>query len=990
APAGTLQASVARVLGDGAAGSRATLSADGKLTFDGAGFVPSQIDAALSAKGLKGVDLTANISVAGAQVQAQLTIAALQTLKKAGDDAVTVSESGTISVKDGAIDRAEVSALVSTALGQKLTLDTTGHLVDAAGKISGDASAKLKLALDHTTIDGTGQLAWKDGKIDSATVSATLGGAKLTGGATLAVNADGTEVALTAKAAGGKVGADGSFELDKGKLTALSASSNLVIGSVDKPAGSLKGLVAVSNNAAGRSGKIDVDAEVSAGILSASAGVSASVSVAPLAVDAKKGGDDAVRARVIAAGGGAYETWAGSFGAKVSVGITANVGPAGIPVTVGIRAGAGHTISASAVVRAPSVDASAPLVTIMHAPESAADVLAMRAGEAWTDQADHDLLIGGNVALGAVVPGSAAGVSVGGDVSFHVSGNLKREIFFDGERVRVRISRGEGKVAVESIQMGVHLEPSALKLPGGDAESAIAQKAAPLVEKYASLGFQQSWEQDAQSGVAFEMMFDPKNPAAASALTDLLRGNLTSAQKLAADGGPGVVLTKAVRTSLRSEQASSTLSGGGAALDRVSKWIDDKTQSFDPAGVTFVDDTEGTTSSKATLPWRTSSWSSDIKLVHQQTIASTSSKDDKLGAIEATTSIGRPVDVASPEAMLSFVHVDVSAASKPTSLLQLKGYVGGANAVLDAFAVPLAQRGSFGDLAGALSDGKAPARSGPLGGLVDGRFGATRFEIEGVVGPAGLAQILKATPDACVRAFLAAQGGLQSDTPLLASKAGLAAHIAADKNCTFAPRDNGAYELFDNKQRSIGILSDAQLTDLQTKVLAALRFDVQPRDDDDPLLQDIAQSTGIQMRSIDFLWARAMKSEAQELADAVQKAQALVAARDPAKSSAADNDKFLDDLDGLFRKALKDRLPARLAFVMLAGKDNATLRGGIAMQKDARAAIATAIGKPVTTTSGGADFAFNAGTAPTDPAIAGTLANAASTDGAWMSRDGVA
>jgi hypothetical protein len=199
-----------------------------------------------------------------------------------------------------------------------------------------------------------------------------------------------------------------------------------------------------------------------------------------------------LRAAISRESGAHFQEWSGSFTGQLTAGISANVGAAGVPITVGMRLGAGKSLKATAITIAPVVEKAPPLVTIMRPPADADDVEKMHPGESWSDSAAHQFLIGGNVALGSRIPGGIAGVTIGGDISFLVNGNLNRKITCKAPGViEVEIGRAQGEERIAALSLSAKLDAGALakNLPGGGAVKALEEKALPILAKAAELSF---------------------------------------------------------------------------------------------------------------------------------------------------------------------------------------------------------------------------------------------------------------------------------------------------------------------------------------------------------------------------------------------------------------------------------------------------------------------------------------------------------------------
>ena len=131
------------------------------------------------------------------------------------------------------------------------------------------------------------------------------------------------------------------------------------------------------------------------------------------------------------------------------------------------------------------------------------DVLRMSPGESWEDSAERTFLVGGNVKVGWTIPGGD--VSIGGDLSYAVSANVRRKIVCMSTGViRVKIARGEGSVTVTTLNVGVGTDIGGqLKNVGPEALGKILDKAKPLLEQVGKVQFTQAWTNSATDTVFY-------------------------------------------------------------------------------------------------------------------------------------------------------------------------------------------------------------------------------------------------------------------------------------------------------------------------------------------------------------------------------------------------------------------------------------------------------------------------------------------------------
>jgi hypothetical protein len=310
--------------------------------------------------------------------------------------------------------------------------------------------------------------------------------------------------------------------------------------------------------------------------------------------------------------------------------------------------------------------------------------------------------------------------------------------------------------------------------------------------------------------------------------------------------------------------------------------------------------------------------------------------------------------------MLSHVSLQAKAQAKPLTRDRLHRWGHVVGALRSAFAGSGQEAGNWSELEADLQ-GKIPKKLGP-GSLL----------LEAQISDEGLLRIL-AHSRAQVCSTLLELSQVDQDVPLVVSKAGLAAKIAEQKRCTAVQRDNGDYELFD-KRRSLGILSDAQLERLQTKMLGMIVPWESPADDQSPYLDEIARVTGVRISRMEYLWGGVVKTSVERRSDRFELLKRLVLER--AKQTSTEH--YFDQVDAEFEKTIGNDPIARLAMVVLAGPKGAQVRGGVVLSPQGRKGLKASGESPAT----GADFWFSLGDAPKNPKIT----NLAATDGSFMTR----
>ncbi|MFO0722707.1 MAG: hypothetical protein U1E65_02910 [Myxococcota bacterium] len=825
------------------------------------------------------------------------------------------------------------------------------------------------------------------------------------------------------------VDASGKLILADGKLSAADGSKLGVSFGGTK----LKAGASITALGQGASGSADLKLEdgFEIGFLRGNASAGSKVSVSPYAPSANNP-DDAVRL----ASGQSYQAWSGQFEAQASVGASAILGAAGIPVQLGAKAGGAKGLKATAIILASDDP------RLIRMPSSAQDVRAMQPGEAWSDTADRSVLIGGNVALGYRVPNTPAGLTVGGDVSYNVKGSFERQFDrLEGDQVRVRIKRGAGDSDVKSIALGSSIAVAGgLKLPSGKVAQAITDKALPMLERAAQAGFKETWQKNGSDDIALEFMVDLSSPIAADALTRLLHDDFTGAQALALQPKSGVVLTQAVETTVRSESDEESLSLGLLKENDLDQWLDAKVKSADAAGEKFEETIKGSNKEDAILPWSTD-WSSDVSLLHRQRVSLGSAGGADLGRFGTRLGIAHPFEEAPITAVDSTISIGLRAGDTQTSQSDLLRWIQTGSALLDAMGLAKEDRQGFEVLAAAIREGKTPTRTGLALGLVDRRYGKTEAVIEGAVSKAGLHKILSTGREEAVAAYLEILAGT-SATPLIISKLGIAQKVAErlssklDAGCVAAPVGGGAYEILgkDTGER-VAHLSAEALATAQAQILEKVQsaepeasialpsfgtMEVQgPQPLSAPLTDQVLSMAAATILSTVGLapvdknpsfagpgrpprpgaktWAPEIKSsggdysasqsalrEAKAFADQLEEAQRFVEkALDP--KAPMGSTAFYDQMDRMFRAMMKDQIAPRLSLLALAGTEGAFIRGGLAMDRSAVETMRKN-GVPVKPSADGADFYFSAGVDPTSAELALALPGMDKADGSWMRR----
>lgn len=986
------KASARRLLGD-----RASIESSGSVRFNGTGLKPAHVQAALTLKGAQGVDVTGAIVYEDGKLTAQLSVAAIQRLKvlSGNEGSIQIQENGTVEIKDGRIDRAEVGALLSVATSKKLNLTADGKLVYQDGKpLEGEMSAQLEAVWGQTTLNASGKLTLKDGQLaiaDGSTLSAQFAGASVdaTAGITF-VDKDTTQLDIGAKSLGGQLDATGSLILEKGRIQSGSLSTNLVVGGDGEPSYQLRGLVAIKNwSESSKDAKVDANFRLKTEVLSFASGITASVVVGPAPA---KGEDAELRKRVAKDTGVTYRQWSGTFKAFAEVGATANLSASGVPITLGVRSRGETRLQATAVTVSPPGQTQPGFFTVLRGPTSADAVLRMSPGESWQDSADRTFLVGGNVKVGWTIPGGD--VSLGGDLSYTVMANVRRKVLCTRAGVvRVEISRGEGAATVTTLSVGATLEVGdQLKNVGSKVLGQILEKAKPLLEEAGKVQFTNEWTNSTQDTVFYAFEFDLADFEACLALTHLLNDNFVAAQG-AARSAVGIRLLRATREFVTTQIDDAKLVALGLDAQKWSQWVSTNNASIIDGKLTFEEVMHGDTRGKRLLPWN-GKWTSQIKLVHRQTtpIALGETDAEDFGKVSSVIGLGRPFEMGDARTMSNFVTLHIIAYDKKASLADVRGYVGATMALLDVLRVPAAQRGTLGEFSLALDADKVPEKKGPF----DSRFGEGILGIQALVSPSGLVHILKQSPEACRNAYLHVAGRARNRLPLVVAPWGIARRLANAQNLEVRSNEDGSFEFLDPKSGALRLtLTGEEMTKLQNQIIESV-----PRvaglsinsHETSAVLATGGTWQGTKRPSkwfsidrTDALWGRTLLGRAGAFADAIQKARAVaepILAGDP--SIEVDTEAVYDRLDTLFQKAAAPNLMARLALVGLAG-DGVYLRGGLGVAPEAIRQM-QAMGFTSAPNAKGADVSFVVGALPVLPELASTFENLDDTTGAWMDR----
>ncbi|MBI5507646.1 MAG: hypothetical protein HY903_02720 [Deltaproteobacteria bacterium] len=672
---------------------------------------------------------------------ASVGLAAFKRLKvlEAGGS-VALTPDGKITIKDGKLDRAELSLLVATIFGERASLDTQGRVVFAGGKTDLTLSAKLATAVAGTRLDASGTLRLAGGAPEATVaVNGLFPGIGAKAGATLAIKgADEVKVGLklSALGAGTRVSGDGTLSFGPRAVEA-GLTTNLVVGASDDSALALGGLVTVAD---GRRAA-ELNAKLHAGLLSGAVGIGTESAVElyrPTAADAGR--------QAIAKAGGFWSLRTASFDAKGEVGVGATVMLGAVPLTLGFGANGTTRREVRALTIHPTeADATEQArFTVLRPPQSVAAVLAMQPFEMISEAGTQALGFRGQLAVG--IAQGAARLAAGGELYYQTTGELSRDIErLAQSRVRVRFRRGAGKLDVKALSASVGLQG-----PGVAGASTIGQQLAPTLQQVAEVGLRLSFERLNQGDSCFDFTFDLSTPQGALAFSHALANELGEAQHWAEYEGSGVQLNAAVDTHLAARTRTAALSLGPLQGLDVDRLADKVSKTLTPGNVVFGDAVERDSFSKSILPWKPSERVT-VKFVRETEARKVSAAP----AVPAAATVGPlavrrlapPTPGQAASRARSLLGVRVRLEDKMTSLDDLqRGYLQRTVTLLRLLGASAADYERFAALDRALACGAAPPQT-PIvpwfGGIGDKRFGATALDWEGFIAPRGFLRVFE-------------------------------------------------------------------------------------------------------------------------------------------------------------------------------------------------------------------------------------------------------
>jgi hypothetical protein len=804
-----LQATVQAVLGHN------TIVANNQVVFQDSRFVSATLNDSLKTKfGAHGsLDATVQATVKqGGLVDATVSLAAFKRLKDLGQGGgIDVGADGSVVIKDNHIDRAEVSALLSTMAGKDVNLGATGKLIYADGKVDPSFGANLKATWDNTTLGANGTLTVVDGKPQvTGQISAMFGGANVKGGASLDITgADSGRLNFKLQQLGGKTALDttGSLLVDHGRIRGAGLTTNLVTKG-DSPANvSLGGLISVTDHGAQASLKTQINAGVVSGGLGVGGSTQTQVYTPPP--------QDRDRAAV-AARGGVWAQHDATFDMNANASAGGTVLVAGVPLTLGFKTDGETKRSVHALTLHASQDdalAQSP-ITVIHPPTTVDEVLAMRPYEQFSDSGQQSIGIGGNAAVG--FGAGPAQLKAGGSMYYQITGNLSRDIErLDGDRVRVRITRGNGSTDIKALTASVGLDAGKL-----GTDNALAKQAAPLLSQLAQAGVSAKWEKMQEHDTVFDATIDLSTPYGRAALQHLLAGDLHEAQYWASDSDSGVRVNQAMDTDVNAQTQTLGLNLGIATKEDVSRWLDEKQRSLSPKDVTFDEAVDRLVKKRSFFGWNPD-MRLDTRFVHETRVV-TSGQLTTMGDVTTTGTmqvrVPRPVDARSPtladsEALLG---LRFRLEERKTSQVAAASNIDKAMVIMKAMGFASDELAQIDVARDAVASPLAPKRQSviPFTPIGDKRFGKTAIDVEGFLGPKGFAEVFEGRNFIDFKnAYLEASAVSGS----IVSRAGIREAIEQTLGAQLLPADSGGWDVM-RQGRRIGGLTDADLDRVRAQV----------------------------------------------------------------------------------------------------------------------------------------------------------------------------
>jgi hypothetical protein len=730
----------------------------------------------------------------GQLVDAAASLAAVKTLKAMNDAGqIKISANGSIELerdpKTGVMTSAEdVAGLISLAANKEATVTSGAQAHFADGSFdSATFNEGLGVTVNNTQLTSSGTFTLqkdpKTGKINpvvAATVGAMFNMGPVQAGVDIKVaGVDQQQINLKMASAGknAKVNGTGGLDFQSGHLTGaqLNVTTGLLSGGKSLGDVTLGGGFVVTKDA--KNANINLGANI--GPFAGSLGVAASATTKLYTPDPKK---DPQRAADTTKGG-AWSDREATFNITGSAGANINVPVGGVPVTLGFKADGSKGETVRTLTLEPNATAaqSQPPVLVMHPPKSVADILAMKTHEEVSQSGNQSIGMAGNVAVGYAA--GVANISVGGSVYHQISGDMSRDIErLDGNKVRVRFSKGSGSTSVATLSATVGL--NADKALPGSIPAAIKDKAKPLIEQIASAGISDAWSKVKQNETTFDVTIDLSTPQGKAAMEHLLKNDLSEAQYWSGYNKSGVTLNSSVTTDVNAKKNTADVHIGTLDWQHVSSWLDAEKQTVTPGQYTVDEAQDRSKSTKALFPFDPSR-STDMRLTHETSVSNGALPD--VDAISKSAASGQlqvrtpPPPQQKPAATLAdskaVLGMRITQSEKDAGLNKLEGDVNPALAFLNTIGVPSGQSKNLQNFGDALGAGLVPNKK-PLVSFLpfgDKRFGSSSIDYEVFVSPQGLQQMANSwdtSPTHYQMNYLLTQGNLDGKGSIF-SRAGM-------------------------------------------------------------------------------------------------------------------------------------------------------------------------------------------------------------------------
>jgi hypothetical protein len=970
-----------QVHASGSFGDRAGFEASGKLTYDKTGLHVDDLDATLTmqiSKTNPSFKISTNFSEEDGKLKAQISIGAMQTLKQLAqpaDTGIKWGANGQVDIVDGSISRLEVAGQLSAIAGQRVNVDMNGTVTYAKdGGLAADLVDKVGATWGQTRLGASGRLELKNKQLSlqDPSITGTFGNAASTlVDGSFGFDKGDPRIDLAAKGLGGKMSGNGSLVLDHGRIAHWSASGDFAFNNAS---------VGVKLDS---DGTVSANAVVTAGPANIAVGFSTNATYAEVPLDQLS---PEQQRTVASTGGSFYEVTATvqhKVGATVDLPLT---GTGGLTAKVSFGFKNDSTYTYDIIGLGPKGQKRPAVIGIREPVDVSTLKKTLAGGGSVTDQGDWTLAFNGNVTAGFGV--GPATLSVNAGVVHQVSGNMKRTMTLEGGRIKIVVSRGDGKLTAASVGVTVGIDPSSLvkRLPGPIEQ--YAESLAKMVGSAATAGINHAWSDNDTESKLFEISFDPDNPRAQQALAFFLRGDLRDMQDAIDDPSGGVKLGKRLLGDVDVQLSKNTTNVSVLTAQSWQQFTSDVQVAIDGGQV------------KETMKLE-----ADTGQTH---LVDKDERETQAGIViennPATTKIGDNINLdaqhalaASPITGTAAFHYSVRDRDRAASIDPVATFARIADFHFakkgHADKAELFRRVWLG-----LAQGNAPKGSGGFLGVLrtaftgdDERMGKTNFALDGVFGQEGYRRLLAQDRATVAATYLDYEGVVKSSASqdkgfVLFSTAGIARKIAGDHNLGVARRDDGAYEYYDDKGQLRGTISEAQLTSIRDILLndpddkgrpnqGNIHLGMQRATEDQPLtlrfpqigwLSQVDTKPHMSVFPNDWAASSLSLSAANNYANDFVKVQQLYqkTIADGQSMSAAD---FFDGLKTSFKDAMNqsgNSLSGRLTADYLAGEDSFT-RVALLLSPEAAAALKLPED----------GLRATMGNAPSDPIAAGVMPN---------------